>query len=197
MSERTALEVAAILEDSMPICGRAAVIALRRQHAEIERLTALNSALTAKANALVIANARLDEKIDSLTAERDTAIAAAVAAEREARCGVRSNIHRTIRIQRRLWRICIPGSHQREVNDMSYRASFNKPYTVGCSHDKKYYVQGPAPFGECSFYAGTPHSGLRFENEDDAKVAVQIANVAFEQGKEALRCEIKALLQIN
>ena len=43
----------------------------------------------------------------------------------------------------------------------------DKPYTVGCSHDKKYYVQGPAPFGECSFYAGTPHSGLRFENEDE------------------------------
>jgi hypothetical protein len=38
MSERTPLEIAAILEDSMPICGRAAVIALRRQHAEIERL---------------------------------------------------------------------------------------------------------------------------------------------------------------
>ncbi len=88
MSERTALEIAARLEDSMPICGRAAVIALRRQHAEIERLTALNSALTAKANALVIANARLDEKIDSLTAERDTAIAAAEAAEREARAAV-------------------------------------------------------------------------------------------------------------
>ena len=52
--------------------------------AEIERLTALNSALTAKDNVLVIASARLDEKIDSLTAERDTAIAAAVAAEREA-----------------------------------------------------------------------------------------------------------------
>ena len=80
---------------------------------------------------------------------------------------------------------------------MSHQASTNKPYTVGCSSDKKYYVQGHAPFGECSFYAGTPHSGLRFENEDDAKVAVQIANVAFEQGKEALRCEIKALLQIN
>ena len=84
MSERTALEIAAILEDSMSICGRSAVKALRRQHAEIERLTALNSALTAKANVLVIANARLDEKIDSLTAERDTAIASAVAAEREA-----------------------------------------------------------------------------------------------------------------
>ena len=38
MTERTALEIAARLEDSMPICGRAAVIALRRQHAEIERL---------------------------------------------------------------------------------------------------------------------------------------------------------------
>ena len=38
MSERTPLEVAAMLADSMPICGRAAVIALRRQHAEIERL---------------------------------------------------------------------------------------------------------------------------------------------------------------
>ena len=38
MSERTAMEIASILEDSMPICGRAAVIALRRQHAEIERL---------------------------------------------------------------------------------------------------------------------------------------------------------------
>ena len=80
---------------------------------------------------------------------------------------------------------------------MSYRAIIDKPYTVGCSRDKKYYVQGPAPFGECSFYAGTHHSGLRFENEDHAKVAAQIANVAFEQGKEALRCEIKALLQIN
>lgn len=79
MSERTALEIAARLEDSMPICGRAAVIALRRQHAEIERLTALNSALTAKGNAFVIENARQAEKIDSLTAERDAAIAKASA----------------------------------------------------------------------------------------------------------------------
>jgi len=70
MSERTALEVAAILEDSMPICGRAAVIALRRQHAAIERLTALNSALTEKTNALVIANARLDEEIGQLAVEK-------------------------------------------------------------------------------------------------------------------------------
>jgi hypothetical protein len=88
MSERTALEIASRLEALIPIAGGLAVEALRRQHAEIERLTALNSALTAKANALVIANARLDEKIDSLTAERDTAIAAAVAAEREARAAV-------------------------------------------------------------------------------------------------------------
>ena len=80
---------------------------------------------------------------------------------------------------------------------MSYRASTNKPYTVGCSRNKKYYVQGPAPFGEFSYYGGTLNADLSFENEDHAKVAAQIANVAFEQGKEALRCEIKALLQIN
>jgi len=91
MSERTPLEIAAILEDSMPICGRAAVIALRRQHAEIERLTALNSALTAKGNAFVIENARQAEKIDSLTKERDAAIAAAVAAERDACAAVCEN----------------------------------------------------------------------------------------------------------
>lgn len=80
---------------------------------------------------------------------------------------------------------------------MSYRAIIDKPYTVGCNRDKKYYVQGPAPFGECSYYGGTLNANLRFENEDDAKVAVQIANIAFEQGKAAMRCEIKALLQIN
>lgn len=37
MSERTALEIAARLEALMPICGRAAVIALRRQHDKIEQ----------------------------------------------------------------------------------------------------------------------------------------------------------------
>ena len=56
MREHTSLEIAVI----------------RNQQAEIERLTALNSALTAKANVLVIANARLDEKINSLTAELET-----------------------------------------------------------------------------------------------------------------------------
>lgn len=89
------------------------------------------------------------------------------------------------------------GSHTREVNYMSYRASFNKPYTAVYGNDKKYYVNGPAPFGECSHYGGTVSADLRFDNEDDAKVAVQVANIAFEQGKAALRCEIKALLQIN
>ncbi len=79
MTKLTAPEIAARLEDSMPICEKAAVIVLRRQHVEIERLTILNSALTAKANGLVIANARLAEKIDSLTAERDTALAAVLA----------------------------------------------------------------------------------------------------------------------
>ena len=71
MSEQTAPEIAARLEDSMPICEKAAVIVLRRQHVEIERLSAINTKLTAKANELVISNARLEEKIASLTAERE------------------------------------------------------------------------------------------------------------------------------
>ena len=56
MSERTALEIASRLEALIPIAGGLAVEALRRQHAEIDRLTA----------------------------ERDKSIVAAVAAEREA-----------------------------------------------------------------------------------------------------------------
>ena len=55
MSERTALEIASRLEALIPIAGGLAVEALRRQHAEIDRLTA----------------------------ERDKSIVAAVAAERE------------------------------------------------------------------------------------------------------------------
>jgi hypothetical protein len=109
MNERTALEIASRLEALIPIAGGLAVEALRRQHAEIERLktvpmkyrrmafnaqlqeenaqlsekierlTALNSTLTAKGNAFVIENARQAEKIDSLTKERDAVIARASA----------------------------------------------------------------------------------------------------------------------
>ena len=77
----TALKIAAALHDgACPSYVRLdAAEMIRQQHAEIERLTILNSALTAKANGLVIANARLAEKIDSLTAERDTALAAVLA----------------------------------------------------------------------------------------------------------------------
>ena len=100
MNERTALEIASRLEALIPIAGGLAVEALRRQHAEIERLktvpmkyrrmafnaqlqeenaqlsekierlTALNSTLTAKGNAFVIENARQAEKIGRLTAEK-------------------------------------------------------------------------------------------------------------------------------
>ena len=74
MSARTALEIASRLEALIPIAGGLAVEALRKQHAEIERLTSINAALTAKSNAFVIENARQAEEIDRLTAERDCAI---------------------------------------------------------------------------------------------------------------------------
>ena len=81
MSERTTQQIVDRLNSSDPDfddCTDAAIILLR-QSAEIERLTALNSALTAKGNAFVIENARQAEKIDSLTKERDAVIARASA----------------------------------------------------------------------------------------------------------------------
>jgi hypothetical protein len=67
MSERTALEIASRLEALIPIAGGLAVEALRRQHAEIDRLTA----------------------------ERDKSIVAAVAAEREACAAVCDDLEAT------------------------------------------------------------------------------------------------------
>lgn len=112
MSERTPLEIAAILEDSMPICGRAAVIALRRQHAEIERLKSDAERVNTYAKNLAISMHRkhfshvtqweplpdtigLITQIESmscwtggdvaqLTAEREAAIASAALTERTA-----------------------------------------------------------------------------------------------------------------
>ena len=112
MSERTPLEIAAILEDSMPICGRAAVIALRRQHAEIERLKTDAEIVNSCAKNLAVAMHRknfshitkweplpdtlgLISQIDSmscwtggdvarLTADREAAIASAALTERTA-----------------------------------------------------------------------------------------------------------------
>ncbi len=102
MNERTALEIASRLEALIPIAGGLAAEALRQQHAEIERLVAINSALIEKGNSYVIENARqaeeierlktvpmkyrrmafnaqLQEEIKQLTAERDAAIANASA----------------------------------------------------------------------------------------------------------------------
>ncbi len=112
MSEHTPLEIAAMLEDSMPICGRAAVIALRQQHAEIERLKTDAEIVNSCAKNLAVAMHRKNfshitqweplpdtiglltqidnmscwtgDDVAQLTADRDAAIASAVAAEREA-----------------------------------------------------------------------------------------------------------------
>ena len=67
MNAHTALEIASRLEALIPIAGGLAVEALRRQHAEIDRLTA----------------------------ERDKSIVAAVAAEREACAAVCDDLEAT------------------------------------------------------------------------------------------------------
>ena len=85
MRERTTLEIADKLDywtrsvmsiHNVPTlpklcdCGEKAADMLRQQHAEIERLASINSALAAKSNAFVIENDRLTKKIDQLTAEK-------------------------------------------------------------------------------------------------------------------------------
>ena len=96
MSERTALEIADKFDELSSIMrnqnvptlpklheyGKKATDMLRSQHAEIERLTVINSDLTGKSNSYVIENARQAEEIERLTSEREAAIAAAVLAER-------------------------------------------------------------------------------------------------------------------
>ena len=109
MSKRTAMDIALDLDAAS--CSSFAKLeaaeALRQQHAEIERLVAINSALIEKGNSYVIENARqaeeierlktvpmkyrrmafnaqLQEEIKQLTADREAAIATAVAAERDA-----------------------------------------------------------------------------------------------------------------
>ena len=109
MSERTALEIASRLEALIPIAGGLAVEALRRQHAEIERLTAIiakdgYAELWAECYTLrceikgpdgfeTWKDAAVHERREMfkvkaeakrLTKERDAAIAAAVNTEREA-----------------------------------------------------------------------------------------------------------------
>lgn len=75
MNAHTALEIASRLEALIPIAGGLAVEALRRQHAEIERLKTVPMKYRRMAfNAqLQEENAQLSEKIERLTAERDSA----------------------------------------------------------------------------------------------------------------------------
>lgn len=67
MNEGTALEIADRLDGALrwPILIDAASM-LREQHAEIERLSSINSDLVKKSNAYVIENARQAEEIERL-----------------------------------------------------------------------------------------------------------------------------------
>ena len=72
MSERTALEIADQVDAYVirTSIGAEAAAMLRKQHAEIERLSAINTALASKSQTFVAENAWLTEKIDRLTAEK-------------------------------------------------------------------------------------------------------------------------------
>ncbi len=72
-----------------------------------------------------------------------------------------------------------------------------KPYQAEFGHDKKYYVDGPAPGGECNYYGGTLYSSLRFATEEEAVRAARIANLAFNEGYEKAQADIRAALGIS
>ena len=79
---------------------------------------------------------------------------------------------------------------------MSYRASLDKPYTASHGHDNKYYINGPAPGGECSYYGGTLYPNLRFDTVEEAERAAKLANIAFNEGVKAAKKELRELFSV-
>lgn len=72
-----------------------------------------------------------------------------------------------------------------------------KPYAAGYGYDKKYYVDGPAPGGECSYYGGTLYGSLRTDSEDEARRSAMIANIAFAEGYRKAQADMRTALGIN
>lgn len=73
----------------------------------------------------------------------------------------------------------------------------NALYKAAYGRDGKWYVDGPARAGECSYYGGTLYPGFRFDCEDSAERAAKIANLAHEQGRLAAQAAIRKALGVS
>ena len=72
-----------------------------------------------------------------------------------------------------------------------------KPYTgstIYNSNGDKFYVNGPGNgFG---YHAGTLWPHLQYDTEQQARIAAEVANIAYEQGYAAAQRDIKNALGI-
>lgn len=71
-----------------------------------------------------------------------------------------------------------------------------KPYKSAYGNDGKFYVDGPAQGGECSYYGGTLYSDMRFDTREPADVAAKFANLCYKQGYEAAQLDMQKALGI-
>ena len=69
-------------------------------------------------------------------------------------------------------------------------------YRAGHDSDGKLFVSGGHSI-ECGYYGGTLSPDSRFESEKDCERAARIANIAFEEGRQHAKAEIRAALGLN
>lgn len=75
--------------------------------------------------------------------------------------------------------------------------AFKPTYKAGIDKEGRPYVAGPSPGGECDWYGGYLYPEYRFATEDQAEVAARVANVAYEQGYQAAKAEIRKALGLK
>jgi hypothetical protein len=70
-------------------------------------------------------------------------------------------------------------------------------YKQGYGNDDNYYVDGPCPGGECSFYGGTLYPQFRFEDKEMADKVSKLMNIAYSMGRRSLQCDMRKLLGVG
>jgi hypothetical protein len=68
------------------------------------------------------------------------------------------------------------------------------PYKVQTDDNLKYYIKGPCPEGECSYYGGVLYPEFRFEIKEEAEKCAKLMNLAFKQGYINFQYKLKNLI---
>ncbi len=70
----------------------------------------------------------------------------------------------------------------------------DQPYNVNIDDKFKFYIKGPCPGGECSYYGGMLYPEFRFETKEEAKKCAELMNLAFKQGYINFQHKLKNLI---